>query len=95
MHAQCVTQIFSIHTSHVLKKTVLASGKQVNLYLVNGADVTIQGFQAVLKHVGVILKKSVVEIYGIVSYQCYFCIASQKKILACGSQVGHMWVTSR
>ena len=38
------------------------------------------------------------EIYGIVLYLIFymsFYITFKKKTLACGSQVGHMWVTSR
>ena len=37
------------------------------------------------------------EIYGIVLYLIFsmsFYITFKKKTLACGSQVGHMWVTS-
>ena len=37
------------------------------------------------------------EIYGIVSYLIFsmsFYITFKKKTLACGSQEGHMWVTS-
>ena len=39
------------------------------------------------------------EIYGIVPYQkfsCHVTLATfKKKTSTCGSQVGHMWVTSR
>ena len=34
------------------------------------------------------------EIYGIVSYQKTFHVMLKKKTSTCGSQVGHMWVTS-
>ena len=63
--------------------------------------------QAVLKHVvskDFIFKKSVqgtgsasCQIYGIAPYQKFFMscyITFKKKTSTCGSQVGHMWVTS-
>ena len=64
-------------------------------------------FQVVLKHVlskGFIFKKSVQgtgskneEIYGFVPHQKFFMscyITFKKKTSTCGSQVGHMWITS-
>ena len=96
-----VTQIFN--RSHVLKKTALASGKWVNLCLVNVLNhcwcyypscfeaCGVQRFYFQEVHVWV--QFCILQEWRNLSYQNFymsFCITFQKKTSACGSYLGHI-----